>query len=316
MTPFRTSANACWHPRRVPRSRPTNFVRARSLRRVAAGSWSGPTPVTSKTLTGLAHSFDANQPQRFEPQSSPDITRWVASLVTTLKPGSASVCMREARFAVCPIGVYSTWPCAGLDRPHHDLSGVEVRPGSGVGGAPRSEQAQLLSQSVYLLPGCVARSKPHAADGPHERRARRTAQGCHHRSTAQRSRRSDGPRRSSSGARIDATRVFGIKILHQLGRALDIGEQRGNQFALALWHILGFYRGADAVSRSRYDWRRELSGVRYFCPRWSLALGGTTCVTESGTGTCGGPARGTSLWQSASTVVAKLRVVEVLCGTA
>jgi hypothetical protein len=35
--------------------------------------------------------------------------------------------------------------------------------------------------------------------------------------------------------RIDhATSVFGIKVLHKLGRALDIGEERGNGLALAL----------------------------------------------------------------------------------
>ena len=43
--------------------------------------------------------------------------------------------------------------------------------------------------------------------------------------------------------RIDhAASVFGVKVLHQLGRALDIGEQRGDGLALALQHccVIGF----------------------------------------------------------------------------
>jgi hypothetical protein len=32
----------------------------------------------------------------------------------------------------------------------------------------------------------------------------------------------------------DRTRVFGVEILHQFGRALDIGEQRSDRLAFAL----------------------------------------------------------------------------------
>jgi hypothetical protein len=35
----------------------------------------------------------------------------------------------------------------------------------------------------------------------------------------------------------DDARLLGVEVPLQLGRALDVGEQRGDRLALALWHF-------------------------------------------------------------------------------
>ncbi len=47
----------------------------------------------------------------------------------------------------------------------------------------------------------------------------------------------------------DRASIFGIEVLHQLGRALDVGKQRRHHLALALRHFIRFDRRKIGMSR-------------------------------------------------------------------
>jgi len=58
----------------------------------------------------------------------------------------------------------------------------------------------------------------------------------------------------------DRTRLFRVEVLHQLHRALDVSEKRGDRFAFAIERFrssLGYSDcRVDDLGRFRADWRR------------------------------------------------------------
>src|SRR5579863_4891490 len=96
-----------------------------------------------------------------------------------------------------------------------------------------------------------------------------------------------------------APRVLRVEILHQLGRSLDVSEQRGNEFALALRYVVGFRGDACADYRSRYGSRSgrrcRPSGAEHFNAFSALVQSGAACVTEPRARTIGCSAPGTCL---------------------
>ena len=142
-------------------------------------------------------------------------------------------------------------PGAGSDRAHHHLAGVhaDARFKRQVAGVARSCRIPFAAP-----PACATPHRARAADGPHGRPARRRSRRCRRRCdlhdvTVIAMRRVDHqPER-----RIDnRARLFRIEVLHQLGRALDVGEQRRHRLALPLdcrRNVRLFRREANIRSR-------------------------------------------------------------------
>jgi hypothetical protein len=75
-----------------------------------------------------------------------------------IEPAGATVCMREARLAVCPIGVYSTFPPASTVRTDYFArvdanASFERRPS--LGGEMMPVFAQLLAQLEGGIEGAL-----------------------------------------------------------------------------------------------------------------------------------------------------------------
>jgi hypothetical protein len=109
------------------------------------------------------------------------------------------------------------------------------------------------------------RGRPKLSAGdPRARRVRRRSRRCHRRWTARYSRRSDAPHHHEFKRWIDDhAGFFGVDVLHQIHRPLDVGEQCSDRLALAL--------GGLDLRRDSYRRRRLL------VEDWCTALQGGAC---------------------------------------
>ena len=126
---------------------------------------------------------------------------------------------------------------SGFDRPHHHLARVHPDPRFDGNLALRAQTVSVATQLLLhrqrrmkcaLRMVLVRNRRAEQSENAVAGRLRDVAAVAMHRRHHKLQHRVD-----------DRARLFGIEIAHQLGRALDIGEQRGDRLALALERVAG-----------------------------------------------------------------------------
>src|SRR6185437_2064555 len=150
----------------------------------------------------------------------------------TMDPVGATACIREARLVVCPMGVYSVCPAPVLiERTTTSPVFTPTRPSIGIPPSAinlRRVTAQLLLQPERRIQRALRMIL--MRDRRPEQRENAVAGGLHDVTVVA----MRGVDHQLQGGIDDGARFFGVEVLLQLGRALDVSKQCGDRLALAL----------------------------------------------------------------------------------